>query len=81
MKVIFKTNIDKYKGKFPTDFQSVPRKGEFVAISDLRNTNLPFTELEVHKVTYEDKDTVVVELHLSELQHRQNKEYKLGVFE
>jgi len=80
MKVIFKTNIDKYKGKFPTDFQVIPRKGEFVSIIP-HSHRLPFTELEVHNVTYEDKDTVVVELHLSEWQNKQNIFNELGVFE
>ena len=40
----------------------------------------PFDKLQVVNVTYVNSELVEVELHLSELQHRQNKEYKLGVF-
>lgn len=80
MKIVFKTNIDKYKGKFPSNYQIVPQLGSFVAIENLKNTSLPFTELEVKKVTHEDAENIIVELHLSELQAKQNIEYELKVF-
>lgn len=80
MRVVFKTNIDKFKGKFPNDFKVVPRVGEFVRV-DSYYTSLPFDELQVVGVTYVDSENVDVELHLSELQFKQNKEYNLRVFE
>lgn len=81
MVVVFATNIDKYKAKFPSDFEVVPRVGEFVQIEKLyQNQNLPFDKLQVVDVTYVSKDVVKVELHLSSLQARQDKELNLGVF-
>lgn len=82
MKVIFVTTIDKYKGKFPTNYQIVPRVGEFVKISNYTEKHsLPFDNLEVKKVMYLDANNVLVELHLSELQSMQNKQYKKNVFD
>ena len=78
MKIIFKTNIDKFKNKFPTNFKVIPRVGEFVKIE--QGYEAPFDKLQVVSVTYVSSELVEVELHLSDLQHRQNKEYKLGVF-
>lgn len=79
MRVVFKTNIDKFKGRFPNDFKVVPRVGEFVRV-DSYYTSLPFDELQVVRVTYVDCDTVDVELHLSEMQIKENTQYDLGVF-
>ena len=78
MRVIFQTNIDKFKNKFPTDFKIIPRVGEFVRVE--KGYVTPFKELQVIRVTYEDSQTVVVELHLSELQAKQNIQYKMNVF-
>lgn len=81
MKIIFKTNIDKYKGKFPTDFKVVPRVGEYVSIvSPEGSHNLLFSELQVQRITYLDSETVIVELHLSGLQDKMNIEYDLNLF-
>ena len=80
MKIVFKTAIDKYKGKFPTDFSVVPRQGEFVKVDKpYMNQTLPFDKLQVVSVTY-TRDIIEVELHLSDLQARANKECDLGVF-
>lgn len=79
MKIIFSTNIDKYRGKFAKDFQIIPRVGEFVEVES-NDESLPFNELQVVKVTYINKHDVIVELHLSDLQSRQNLEFKLNVF-
>jgi len=80
MKIVFKTNIDKYKGKFPSDFTIIPRVGEFVGVDKpYHNHTLPFDSLEVKRVTYRS-DYVEVELHLSELQGSQVDAYKLDVF-
>ncbi len=78
MKIVFKTNIYKFKNKFHTNFKVIPRVGEFVKIA--QGYEAPFDKLQVVSVTYVSSELVEVELHLSELQHRQNKEYKLGVF-
>lgn len=80
MKVTFNTNIDKYKGKFPQDFQIIPRVGEFVQTTKYHQ-KLPFDSLQVIRVTYEDRENVTVDLHLSELQAKENLAYELGVFE
>ena len=78
MKIIFKTNIDKFKNKFPSNFRVIPRVGEYVKIE--QGYEAPFNKLQVVSVTYVNSELVEVELHLSELQSRQNIEYKLGVF-
>lgn len=78
MKIVFQTEIDKFKGKFPDDFAVIPRIGEFVKV--VNAYQLPFDKLQVVDVTYYHHNLVVVELHLSELQHKQIIEYKLNVF-
>ncbi len=78
MTVVFKTNIDKFKNKFPTDFKIIPRIGEYVKVVD--STALPFDKLIVIDVTYITNDLVLIELHLSELQAKQNIQYNLEVF-
>jgi hypothetical protein len=83
MKVVFITNIDKYKGKFPNDFKVIPRVGEFVE-TETFSSKLPFLELQVVKISYGNylNTTVVkVELHYSESQLKQAKEYKLNLFD
>ncbi len=79
MQIIFETSIDKYKGEFPTDFHVIPRIGEKVRTKHYKK-ELPFNHLEVKDVIYLNKNTVIVELHLSELQHMQNKDNRLNVF-
>ena len=82
MKVIFSTNIDAYKGAFPTNFVSpnIPRKGDMVEI-DRRNASKMVTkrlplQLEVCQVTW-NENFVEVELHYSELQAKmlQSREF------
>ena len=89
MQIIFKTAIDKFKNKFPTDFKVIPRVGEFVMVREEFHCNhsgvnpikyLPFDKLQVVSVTHLNKDQVEVELHLSELQAKQNIQYDLNVF-
>lgn len=77
--IILKTNIDKYKGKFPEIYQ-IPRIGEKVKVNDIYEKDLPFPTLTVVDVTYISHDEVEVELHLSELQHQQAIQYKLNVY-
>ena len=46
MDIIFKTNIDKFKGKFPNNFTKVPTNGDFIKINNYYlKHNLPFDEL------------------------------------
>jgi hypothetical protein len=82
MQVIFETNIDKYRNKFPKNYKTIPRVGEFVKIENYNSQKhgLPFDDLEVKKITYVDANHVIVELHLSELQHMKNKNNRLNVF-
>ena len=78
MRVKFQTNIDMFKGKFPYNYPVIPRVGEYVMCID--NT-LPFDRLQVTSVTYDDKgENVYVDLHLSELQSRQNIEYNMRIY-
>ena len=37
MKIVFKTNIDKFKNKFPTNFKVIPRVGEFESIEEVKS--------------------------------------------
>jgi len=78
MKVVFCTNIDIYKGKFPKNYPVIPRIGEFVKTTD---KTLPFDKLQVVNVTYDELgESVEVDLHLSSLQSRQNIEYSMNVY-
>lgn len=79
MEVIFKTNIDNYKGKFPDNFSRPPAVGDYVCV-DPCYKDLPFNKLQVVSVTYIDNYTVEVELHLSETQSKQANAYNLNVF-
>jgi hypothetical protein len=63
MKVIFTTNLDKYKnGYFPKNLSVVPRKGEMVSVNQehiffFKDNMLP-TRLEVVQVTYFENQVV-----------------------
>lgn len=80
LEVVFKTAIDKYKGKFSSWTNLVPRVGEFITIDKIFKDNLPFDKLQVVSVTYAHNFHVIVVLHLSDLQARENKEYNLNIF-
>lgn len=82
MKVYLTTNIDIFKGQFPTNYTQPPMIGAMVKIINWHNNpmKLPFDELEVKHLTYDDANNVRVELHLSELQHKQMIEYNLKVY-
>jgi hypothetical protein len=81
MDIIFKTNIDKFKGKFPNNFTKVPTNGDFIKINNYYlKHNLPFDELQVKKITWLDSQNVEVELHLSDIQERENQTFDLGVY-
>lgn len=83
-KIVFKTNIDKYRHKFPDNATIIPRIGEKVKVAEgYKTKDMPFDALTVIDVTYDitkEKQIVLVELHLSRLQQMLNEEYKLNVF-
>ena len=61
------TNLDKFKDKFPNDFTKVPRNGDFIKVEN-------------YYLTWLDSRTVEVDLHLSDIQERENQTFDMGVY-
>lgn len=80
LEVVFKTAIDKYKNKFSSWTNLVPRVGEFIIVDKIFKDSLPFDKLQVVTITYAHNSHVIVELHLSDLQAKENQAYNLNVF-
>ena len=84
MKIILRTNIDRYTGAFPNDFIEAPLIGDMVSIhsgliSSFRHKKLPIS-LEVKSRLWRDKDTLECELHYNELDLRIAKAAGAEVF-